>query len=225
MPRLAAACLLWLGAFAGAPTAAQVPAPDPPGPYVVDVRGVTSGFPGDAAFFPPAPSGTIVPSRGFGIDLGGHVYLFRLGASRVGIGANLLRVSHKTSPPAPTGSTGTKTSATTRTIPDVDATLTTVAPQVSFNFGSADGWSYLSVGLGIAEVKAATSGTATRGARDSGRLSSVNFGGGARWFRNTHLAFAFDVRLHLVSAGERPIPLRSTPRTMLVSASGGISLR
>ena len=113
----------------------------------------------------------------------------------------------------------------TRTIPDVVATLTTVAPQVSFNFGSTDGWSYLSAGVGIAEVKTAASGTATPVSRESGVLPSINVGGGARWFWNRHLAVTFDLRFHVVSAKERPIPAESTPRTTLVSASAGFSFR
>ena len=220
----AAAWTLALGVLLATPAAAQLPVSGPPGPYIVDVRGVTGGLPSDAAFFPPVPVGGVVPSRGAGIDVGGHVYLFRLGAARVGLGANLLWVRHKTAPATPDGPTGTITSST-RTIPDVVATLTTVAPQVSFNFGSSDGWSYLSAGVGVAEVKSTASGTATPVSRESGWLSSINAGGGARWFWNRHLAITFDVRLHVVSAKDRPIPAESTPRTMLVAASAGFSLR
>ena len=219
------AFMLALGLVTAAPAAAQLPAPDPPGPYVIDVRGTTGGFPGNAAFFPPAPSGTIVPSRGFGFDIGGHVYLFRLGGSRVGVGANILRVAHTTSPAPPVVPAGSTAPPPARTIPDVEATLSTIAPQVSFNFGSADGWSYLSAGMGIAEIQTATSGIVAAGSVDSGSLSSINVGGGARWFRNRHLAVGFDVRFHLVAGEARPAPLRSTPRTTLVFASAGISLR
>jgi hypothetical protein len=206
------------------PAAAQLPAPEPPGPYAIDVRVTTSGFPGDAAFFPAAPAGTVVPSRGFGFDVGGHVYLFRLGPSRIGLGASLIRASHTTTPsdpppPAP------GTPPAPRTLPDVEATFSTLAPQVSFNFGSADGWSYLSAGLGIAQVRTETSGIATAASVDSGTLSSINIGGGARWFRSRHLAITFDVRFHVLAAKAQPFPLASTPRSTLLSASGGISLR
>lgn len=206
--------------------AAQGPPPDPPGPYVVDVRGALGGFPRDSSFFPPAPAGTVVPTRGFGLDLGAHVYLFRLGPARLGIGASVIRVHHKTSPAQPTvAGTTTTTPSAPRTVPDVDATLTTLAPQLSFNFGTADGWSYLSAGYGRAEVNTATSGIASAAERESGPLSSINVGGGARWFRNAHLAVTFDVRFHILSARSQPPPLVGTPRSMVISASAGISLK
>ena len=216
-----AACALVVGLLFARPAAAQLPLVGPPGPYVIDVRGVTSGLPSDPAFFPAVPAGTVVPTRGAGIDVGGHVYLFRLGAARVGVGANLMVVHHQTAGGTASGAGASAAGAN----PDVAATLTTLAPQVSFNFGSADGWSYLSAGVGMASVTAETSGTATPESRESGRLSSINAGGGARWFWNRHLAVGFDVRFHVVSRTDRAAPLAGTPRTMLVAASAGISLR
>ena len=238
MPRLAAICWLWLGTFAGTPAVAQIAAPDPPGPYVIDVRGATSAIPEGASFFPPVPTATIVPSRGYGIDVGAHVYLVRLGAGRFGIGANVLRVRGTASPPAPS-SGSTSTTTTTATRPDVHATLTTIAPQLSFNFGSAEGWSYVSAGLGRAYVRTGTSafegsgsGTTLTPAQsvDSGSRSSINVGGGARWFAKAHLAYSFDVRFHVVSAGAEDAGAeegtsRATPRTTLLTAAVGISLR
>jgi hypothetical protein len=119
-------------------------------------------------------------------------------------------------------------------MPDVHATLTTIAPQISVNFGSAEGWSYVSAGLGRAQLTTGTSafggsgsGTAMTPARsaDSGGRSSLNVGGGARWFAKARLAYSFDVRFHLVSPGGGEGTSPATPRTTLLSASGGISLR
>jgi hypothetical protein len=93
-----------------------------------------------------------VPSRAFGYDVGGHVYLFNLGSTRLGIGVNIIGVR------------GTATDGT--------ATMRIVAPQLSFNFGSSDGWSYLSIGAGIGRVDAEATGSS----------SALNAGGGARWF-------------------------------------------
>jgi hypothetical protein len=221
MPRRAALVLaLFLSA---APAAAQGPPPAPPGPYAIDVRGAFGGFPRDPAFFPPVPTGTVVPTRGFGIEVGGHVYLFNLGPARLGVGASVTRVRHKTSPADPP-STGT-TPPPPQTVPDVEATLTTVAPQVSFNFGTADGWSYLSAGYGRAQVNTATLETATPAAIESGPLNAINIGGGARWFRSRHLAITFDVRFHIVSAKAAEPPLAGTPRSTVITAGAGISLR
>ena len=63
----------------------------PPGPWVLDVRGVTSPVPTDAGFYPPLAA-TSVPSRGFGADFGAHVYLWSLKLARIGFGANVVIV-------------------------------------------------------------------------------------------------------------------------------------
>ena len=208
---------------------AQAPAQRPPGPYVVDLHGAMSGIPSAAPFYPPVPTGTTIASRGFGFDVGGHVLPLRLGGARLGVGASLMRVR----------GTATGTSAT----------LQVLAPQISFNFGSADGWSYLSVGLGTARVRTeatapATAPTATAaGAADaasttiataaaiqettrkSPSVSSLNAGGGARWFVTSHLAVGFDVRLYRLAAGSGDETHAATPRTTLVAASVGLSVR
>ena len=68
------------------------------------------------------------------------------------------------------------------TATDANATMNVVAPQLSFNFGTSDGWSYLSVGAGTARVNAEATGSS----------SAINAGGGARWFMKRHLAVGFD---------------------------------
>ena len=206
------------------PASAQIAPSDPPGPYAIDLRGMVLGVPQDPGFFPVVPAGTVIPSRGFGFEAGGHVYVMRVGGGRLGIGASALRVRASSSPPeAPAPAPGT--TPTPRTIPDLDATLTIVAPQLSLNFGSAAGWSYVSGGYGFAESRVATGGIARTAERESGRLRSYNAGGGARWFRSDHLAFSFDVRVHIIDAKGQPVPLVSTPRSILMAASVGISLR
>ncbi len=203
----------------------SIPPPDPPGPYVIDLRGSTIGAPQSARFYPPVPTGTLIPTRAWGLDLGAHVYLFRFGKARVGLGADVFRFRGTASPPAPvTSKTAPPPSSppSAPTTPDMTATITTVAPQVSLNFGSATGWSYFSAGLGRAQViterSAFDKGQASR--LESGQVTSQNFGGGARWFTSDHLAFTFDIRFHLLSPG-----ISGTPRTRIVSASAGISLR
>jgi hypothetical protein len=229
-------CLLWLGACSGAPAAAQIAAPAPPGPYVVDVRGAIAALPQDAAIFPTVPTGTRLPSLVSGIEVGAHVYPIGLGSMRIGIGVSALRV-RGTASPATLDSESTSTSSTTSTVatgPDVDATLTTIAPQLSLNFGSAQGWSYLSAGVGRAHLTTGTSafgggqsGVAATAAQslDSGSRTSINVGGGARWFAKAHLAFSFDVRLHLVSASNTEAAVQGAPKMTLLVASVGVGLR
>jgi hypothetical protein len=165
---------VWLGlagVLLGSRGEAQSLTPGPPGPiFVVDVRGATSGIPTSSGLYPTVPDGGSVPSRGFGYDVGGHVYLFNLGAARVGLGVSVIGVR------------GTATDAT--------ATMNVLAPQLSFNFGTSDGWSYLSVGAGTARVNAEATGSS----------SAINAGGGARWFIKRHVGVGFDLRLHRIAA-------------------------
>lgn len=180
--------------LAASPAAAQ--APDPVAGYVIDLRGATGGLPKDTAFFPGIPVETIVPARGFGFDVGAHVYLFGLGASRVGLGASYLRARG--------------------TAPGIVASVSTLSPQVSFNFGTASGWSYLSAGLGRAWVATTVERESGAVTADSGGLSALNYGGGARWFLAERVAAGFDLRFHHVSG---------PPKTRLFTASVGFSVR
>jgi hypothetical protein len=236
--RAAILALVLLGAATSSVTAQTVASarPDRPGPYVIDIRGSTIGAPQSPAFYPDLPAGTIIPTRAFGFDIGAHVYLFQLGPARIGIGADLFRLRGSASPPDPEESRSGTPSAPPALpeSPDTRSSFNAIAPQISFNFGGSDGWSYISVGLGRAQVTTERSvfddGLAET--RKSGSVANQNFGGGARWFRSDHLAFTFDLRFHLLSPGVgQPIPgetdelTTGTPRTKVVSASVGISLR
>ena len=164
---------VWLGlagVLLGSQAGAQSLTPGPPGPFVIDLRGSTSGIPTSIGLYPTIPEGGSVPARGFGYDVGGHVYLFNLGPARLGLGVNVIGVRG--------------------TAPDATATMNILAPQLSFNFGSADGWSYLSAGAGTAHVKAG----------ETASSSAINAGGGARWFIRRHIAVGFDLRWHKIAA-------------------------
>jgi hypothetical protein len=234
--RSTAVCLLWLGVCSGTPAAAQIAAPGPPGPYVVDFRGAIAGLPQDAAIFPTVPIGTRIPSLGSGVELGAHVYPMSLGPMRLGIGVSALRIRGTASPATPDSASAstTSTTSTAATGPDVDATLTTIAPQLSLNFGSAQGWSYISGGVGRAQLTTGTSafgggqsGVAATAAQslDSGSRTSINVGGGARWFAKAHVALSFDVRVHVVSAGSAEAAAQGAPGMTLLVASVGVGLR
>lgn len=179
---------------AAAPVAAQTT--EPVSGYVIDLRGATSGLPKESSFFPGLPPEALVPARGFGFEAAGHVYLFKLGPSRVGIGASYLRARG--------------------TSPGIVATFSTVAPQLSLNFGSRDGWSYLSAGLGRAWMRTRVEDESGVTTGDSGELTSTNFGGGARWFLARHVGVGFDVRFHRLSGATR---------AMVVGATVGFSVR
>lgn len=210
------------------PSAAQTDAP--PGPYTIDVRGAVGSLPRDASFFPPAPTGTPIPTGGAGFDIGGHLYLFHLGPARLGLGLNLFQVGAKASSATP--STSGSGPPPPPTVPRVTTRVRMLTPQLSFNFGSSRGWSYLSAGVGQITVSTATSEFATSSTteptmpartRDTDALQAVNFGGGARWFNFQHLAFSFDVRFHK-ARGRTKNDVSTVPVT-LVTASAGISLK
>src|SRR5207247_6667450 len=101
MPHRAAALVTAIVFVTAAPAAAQAPAvppPSRPGPFVIDVRGATIGAPQGSAFYPSLPSGTLIPSRAFGFDLGGHVYTFQFGPARIGVGGDIFRLRCSASP-------------------------------------------------------------------------------------------------------------------------------
>jgi hypothetical protein len=203
------------------PAAAQG-VPQPPGPYVLDLRFVTSGVPQAAAFLPPAAADAPVPTNGVGFDAGVHVYAGRLGAARLGFGVALMNVRGSAVPVA-AGTTSTPQPPSPAAVqptgpPGIEIEVRSLTPQVSFNFGTRDGWSYLSVGGGLSEVAGKTVNLLEL-RRESGRVTVVNAGGGARWFVTSHIALGFDLRVHRLSQSA------TLPRSTLFSASGGISLR
>ena len=194
----------------GAPVAAQTSSR--PGPWVLDVRGTTSPAPTDPDYYPPLAA-VLVPERGFGVDVGGHVYLFNLGPARVGFGASVMTIRSTAETAAVTDEDGVTTPGQRLAL-----TMRTVAPQVSFNFGTRDGWSYLSAGIGTGSVNTEATG-GVEGIRKSGQLRAVNIGGGARWFFTSHIAFGFDLRLHQIAAGDE------TDRNSMFAVGAGLSFR
>ena len=96
-----------------------------------------------------------------------------------------------------------------------------VAGQVSFNFGTPLGWSYLSGGPGVAALRGRAPSVAGVESRPSGALLAFNAGGGARWFITPHVAFSFDLRVHRLGGAEAG----ATGPTTLGAASVGLSFK
>ena len=190
-------------------TAAFAQPASTPGPYIIDLRGAMSGAPAGISFYPPAPADTLAPQRAFGFAVGGHVYAFGLGRARVGLGVEVTRA---------------RGSATSASHVDAATTVTTLAPQLSFNFGTHEGWSYLSGGYGTtqtrAEVTAPASDSTTVGSVSRERRTrTINIGGGARWFIREHVAVGFDVRFHRLAA------TLGLPAKQIAGLSVGLSIR
>src|ERR1700682_4111639 len=119
-------------------------AQEPPPPisgFVVDLHGVVPKFGDDPqlAGSRGLTSGEL-PGPGTGFTVGGHVYLARIAAVTLGIGAELaVGRSHAASVPSAdqTSSPG-----------PVTERFTSIAPALSLNFGNGNGWSYPVFGIG-----------------------------------------------------------------------------
>jgi hypothetical protein len=170
----------------------------PPGPFVIDLRGTTVGAPQESPYYPVVPLGTNVPARGFGLQAGGHVYPLAVGKHRVGFGVDVLVTRGTVTTPTvmtstDTTGTATSTSGTTDVFPDVAVTTRIISPQVSLNFGSSRGWSYLTAGGGAARVSSSADGEDV-----VTNKTDVNVGAGARWFITDHVGVGFDLRAHRI---------------------------
>ena len=201
--------------FVTGPLHAQEPPPRI-GPFVVDLRGTSPSFPADALL---AQSRGLnvdeLPGRGFGLDGGAHLYLFKWRVITVGIGAQAT-MARATSPSI--SQEGVETARA------VTSWFTSFTPQLSFNFGTGDGWSYISGGVGKA-IWSTVPNALSPLPGDEERLNTVNYGGGARWFAKPHLAFTFDVRFHQIEPGT-PLPgLPGSPRATMMIIGAGVSLK
>jgi hypothetical protein len=198
--------------------AMRVGAQEPPpriGPFVVDLHATVPLFPNDVPQLAASRNLSLadLPGQGFGGQVGVHVYLLRWRALTVGVGGEAI-VARATSTPADPSSS----------LVAVEERLVSAAPQLSFNFGTGHGWSYLSGGIGRSVWSLHEAGLLA-GSADVEPLPTVNYGGGARWFIKNHLAFSLDVRIYEIQPGAPVPPLPGSPRTRLLIVGAGISLK
>ena len=228
-------------AFLLAATASGATAQDdePIGRYIIDLRGssVSLGRNEELALVRRLRADQL-PSRGIAVDLGGHFYFLRLGPVTFGIGASFLSTAaHQPvmeampedptpgrfppfTPQDPTQD-GEEMEPLIEGIP-VTSRFTAISPQISFNFGHRNGWSYVGGGLGTSRLNVYPQQLTTpvqRGAR------TLNYGGGARWFLTPNVALSLDLRFFAISPleqfGEQP----GSPRQTLMAANIGVSVR
>ncbi len=223
---LAALFLLTTGAT---PASAQGPDPDhrPIGRFAADVRGAWMTYPDDPglATFLGVPQENLA-TRGLALVFGGHVYPLRLGRYvAFGVGGELLfsRGSNTLTPEPEDDEEQIPVVSTT-----VTARLSAVSPQFSLNFGGSNGWSYLSGGVGwskfSSELEAGTP-VAAAAAGDAPRTSTINYGGGARWFMKKHVAFTLDLRFYAIRPQEATPTRPSLKRQRLLTLSAGVSVK
>ena len=184
-------------------------------PFVADARLTWVRFKEDAGIASAiGVTPDNLPTRGLGFVLGAHWYPLRGSQVALGIGGEFLRAkdTRTLDPATEDGEEG----------PTVETSLFSLAPQVSLNFGKKDGWSYISGGIGSAIF---TAERIDRPVGDGSRVSTINYGGGARWFTNKHLAVSVDLRFYSVSAQPATLTRPAYPKSKMMVISGGIALR
>jgi hypothetical protein len=159
-----------------------------------------------------------LPTRSLGLTFGAHWYPLHARLVTLGVGGHFLTAHGSQSIAATT--TGT---TTTPASPTVVRHFRTLAPEVSLNFGHRNGWSYISGGLGRSTLFVERKDQPVANAPSR---QTINYGAGARWFTNHHVAVSLDVRWYAVA----PQTASATggvaqPRTTLLVLSGGIALR
>lgn len=195
---------------------AQVASDLPIGRYVIDVRGALLKIPSSAELASPYGLAAVdLPGLGLGFDVGAHVYPVRWRGVTFGVGLDL--AIGRASAGVVEAEDGT-TSGT-----DVTARFTAVSPQVSLNFGSAAGWSYLSGGLGFSTLGFETPTTSPT--LIAPRRKTLNFGGGGRWFFRDRMAFTFDLRFYAMNPIAAETDILHSPRLRMMVFSAGVSFR
>src|SRR5262249_54302671 len=122
-------------------------------------------------------------------------YFFTWKALTVGLGGEVM-VARATSTPSASAIAAAAT-AGQAPLRSAEERLVSASPQLSLNFGSAHGWSYISGGIGRSQLSLHPSADPA-GPADAEVLTTFNYGAGARWFIKPRLAFSFDVRFYPV---------------------------
>jgi hypothetical protein len=206
---IAVVTLLFVPSLARAQPAPTLPV------FIFDVRAFYSGLGQDpitAAALGVAP--TDLPNRGLGGMAGLHIYPIRSGGFAIGLGGEALLARGRSQPVAedetPLG-------------PPIEQRLRGLAASFSLNFGHREGWSYVTAGMGPLEFPTFQDSAAP--AEPAPRLMTLNYGGGARWFITSHVAFGFDIRFY-VTKPEVPFPpYPPRERNRLLIMSAGLSFK
>ena len=207
---------LWLMAllFPAADAAAQ-PTTGPIPRFVVDARGSLARFKQDTAVASALQvDSTNLPTFGLGVTVGGHVYVLRTRRITIGLGGEMVL--------ARDSATGTTEDDATPG-PTVTTRLSGFAPQISFNFGRDEGWSYFSGGLGSARMTSEREDVPVTGTVS--RTKMLNYGGGARFFNTPHLAFTFDIRFYSISPRDPTTTVPGYPRAKFMVLSAGVAFK
>src|SRR5690242_3603148 len=143
---------------------AQEPPPRIPW-YVLDVHGTIPQFPSNANL---AASRDMqlgeLPGVGVGLQAALHFYPLRWRQITFGIGGEVTANRSRSQPLAATSLRG------------AEEKFLSASPQLSFNFGSGNGWSYLSGGVGLSQWSLIPDGRDEPFPGDTDRLKTLNYG-------------------------------------------------
>jgi hypothetical protein len=208
------ALVLFLALGIAAPSFAQEPPPRI-GPFVVDLHGTVPRFPDDDPGLAASRGLSVIelPGTGLGVQAAANLYFFRWRAVTFGVGGEIMlaRASQK---PA----------AAAKGLQAVTEQFRSLGSQLSLNFGTGKGWSYLSGGIGRSNWSIVPDNLSHLFVDDE-VLKTINYGGGARWFIRSHVAFSFDVRFYALNPGTPSAGNPASPRTTFLSVGAGISVK
>lgn len=201
----------------GAAAAQDIPPEKLPiGRYVADARLNLPKFKQDAAIANGIGASVLnLPTRAFGFVAGAHWYPVRLGIVTFGLGGEITAARR-----GRTQNTGTDEAPVNVT---VNSRFAAVSPQVSFNFGARDGWSYISGGIGWSTFTAERQDQPLPDPES--RSKTINYGGGARWFAKKHLAVSMDLRFYAINPQLPTAARPGLPRMTMMAFSVGAALR
>jgi hypothetical protein len=187
--------------------------------FVVDARGSLARFKQDVAVAGAlGVDSKTLPTRGLGITVGAHWYPIRLRRITFGVGAEYVRAGDSRTVKVVDEETEVETEG-----PTLTTSFSSFAPQLSFNFGRDEGWSYVSGGLGSARITTEHADATLE--QSAGRTRALNYGGGARWFNSPRMAFTFDVRFYAISPRPATTTVPGYPRAKFMVLSAGVAFR
>jgi hypothetical protein len=212
--RAFAVSLFILTALACAPPARAQDPPPRIGPFVLDLHGTFPSFPEDQVLADSRGMTLAeLPGSGLGVQVGIHVYPVRWKAITIGLGGEYASSRARQAPAD--GVIGVRSA---------EERLTSVTPQISFNFGTGHGWSYLSAGYGRSTWALVPQGQEAY-PPDSDGVKTINYGGGARWFAKAHVGISFDVRFYAINPGSSAFAFPQRLRNTLMVVGAGISVK
>lgn len=195
-----------MAGLAVSPAAAQ--SQEALGGPVVDLRAVSATLPTTTGWTPVSlATGSLVPSRGLGLDGGIHLFVGPGTHRRLALGASGLVVEGR---------------AAGVDAPTVATRMLAAAPHAALNFGHRDGWSYLSAGVGAASVRS-RAGAVADGSPVWGL--AFHYGGGARWFVRRHLAVSLDLRFWALTPRAATAARPAAAATTRFALGAGVSFR